>query len=434
MSFRVLLLLGLLVSSLTGQPLAVQQDPAGTWIGQWERDGSILEVEVMFARTASGYEGAFSSAQLRVVGIPFRRIRYEKSRLSWELVGDATTAAFEGTVLGDTLAGRFREGDATGTFRLTRGTRPGTQIEEEEVAFGNGPVTLSGTVMYPAGPGPFPGVVFFHGSGAEGRWASRYLANAFARRGIAALIYDKRGVGISTGQWREAGFAELVGDASAAVEALRSRPRIAPDRVGIHGHSQGGTIAPWVATENPHVAFVIASAAAGMSMAETEIYSLGNAVGVRGMAEAERRLAERYIRAVVAAAYDGAPRADVENAWQDVRDRPWVFPLPPPSDFYWSFSRRIASYNPLDFWRRVSVPALLVYGEGDERVPPRSSASRIAEAYLGSRGLRLDVVFFPGADHTFRLPPTAPGRFQWPRTVAGYPDRVIEWILQVPDP
>jgi alpha-beta hydrolase superfamily lysophospholipase len=79
------------------------------------------------------------------------------------------------------------------------------------------------------------------------------LANAFARRGIAALIYDKRGVGTSTGQWRDAAFAELVGDASAAVEALRSRPQISPDRVGIHGHSQGGTIAPWVANENPHV-------------------------------------------------------------------------------------------------------------------------------------------------------------------------------------
>ena len=110
MSFHVLLLLGLLVGWPTAQPLAVQQDFAGTWIGQWERDGSILEVEVTFARTASGYEGAFSSAQLRVVGIPFRRIHSEGSRLSWELVGDATTAVFEGTVLGDTLAGQFARG------------------------------------------------------------------------------------------------------------------------------------------------------------------------------------------------------------------------------------------------------------------------------------------------------------------------------------
>jgi len=341
---------------------------------------------------------------------------------------------FEGTIQGDTLAWRFQEGDAIGTFRLTRETRAVVSIQEEEVTFENGPVTLGGTVIYPAGTGPFPGIVFLHGSGAEGRWASRYLANALAQRGIAALIYDKRGVGISTADWREAGFAELVADAAAAVEALRSRPQIAPDRVGIHGHSQGGTIAPWVASEHPHIAFVVASAAAGMSMAEMEIYSVGNEVRVRSMVAAERQLAERYIRAIVATAYDRAPRAAVESAWREVRDRAWAFPPPPESDFYWSFSRRIASYDPLDFWRRVSAPALLVYGEGDERVPPRASAARIAETYLGSRGSRLDVVLFPDADHTFRLPPSAPEKFQWPRTVPGYPDRVIEWILQVANP
>ena len=184
MRCRVLLILAFLASSLTGRPRAAQQDPAGTWIGQWERDGSLLEVEVNFARTASGYEGAFSSAQLRVVGIPFRRIRYEGSRLFWELVGDATPTRFEATVLGDALAGRFPEGDATGTVRLTRGTPAVAQVRESEVNFDNRLVTLSGTVMKPAGPGPFPGVVFLHGSGAEGRWASRYLANAFARREI----------------------------------------------------------------------------------------------------------------------------------------------------------------------------------------------------------------------------------------------------------
>src|SRR5262249_50859485 len=253
----------------------------------------------------------------------FRQIRYEEPRLSWQLVGDRTTTVFDGTLEGDTLSGRFRDGDAPGTFRLTRSTFGTSHPEEKEVTFSNGTVALGGTVILPAGPGPFPGVVFLHGSGAEGRWASRYLAYAFARHGIAALIYDKRGVGTSTGDWRQAGFEDLVGDASAAVETLRAQPHIAPDRVGIHGHSQGGTIAPWVADADPHVAFVVASAAAGASMAETETYSLSNSVGLSRLTEADQQLARRYIGAVVSAAYEGAPRADVERAWQAVSDRPW---------------------------------------------------------------------------------------------------------------
>jgi hypothetical protein len=72
--FHVLLLPGLLASSLTALPRAARQDPAGTWVGQWERDGSILEIEVVFTRADSGYAGNFSSKQLRVVGIPFREI------------------------------------------------------------------------------------------------------------------------------------------------------------------------------------------------------------------------------------------------------------------------------------------------------------------------------------------------------------------------
>jgi uncharacterized protein len=433
MRARALLFSRLLIAS-SSVPPAAHADPTGAWVGYWERDGSRLEVEAAFARGDSGYEGAFSSAQLRVVGIPFRQIRYDEPRLSWELVGDTSTTVFDGTVAGETLAGSFREGSAQGSFRLTRAPRVAAAFREEPITFDNGPVRLSGTVIYPTGPGPFPGVVFVHGSGAEGRWASRFLANAFARQGVASLIYDKRGVGTSTGDWRQVGFAELVADASIAAESLRARPRIAPDRVGIHGHSQGGTIAPWVASENRHVAFVVASAAGGMSMAETEIYSIANHLGLDAMPEADRQLADRYVRAMVATAYDGAPRADLDLAWQAVRDRPWAFPPPSESDSYWSFSRRIAAYDPLVYWRQVSAPALLIYGEDDARVPARASAAKIADAYLGSRGARLDVMFLSGADHTFRLPPDEPGRFQWPKTAPGYPDRMIEWVKKALEP
>ena len=429
-SLGLFLLGGLLAGSALGLP-AAHADPAGTWIGHWERDGSRLPVEVVFAPADSGFVGSFASPELRVVGIPFRQIRYVEPRLTWDLVGDTSTTVFEGAVAGDTLAGTFRDGEAVGTFQLARAA-PGDaapRFQEEPITFANGPVRLSGTVIYPSGPGPFPGVVFLHGSGAEGRWASRYLADAFARRGIASLIYDKRGVGSSTGDWSAVGFAELVADASAAIDSLRSRPRIVADRVGIHGHSQGGTIAPWVASANRHVAFVVASAAGGLPMAEVEIYSLMSHVARRGMPEADRPLAERYVRALVATAYEGAPRAGMEAAWQEVRDRSWVFPPPADSSFYWAFSRRIGGYDPVVHWRAVTAPALLIYGEDDARVPAHASADRIAEAYRGTS--KLEVIIFPGADHTFRLPPADPERFEWPRSAPGYPDRMLDWVEKV---
>ncbi len=404
--------------------------PEGSWTGHWVRDGSILEVETTFARTDSGYRGSFSSEQLRVVGIPFTKIRFEAPTLTWDLVGDFDTTTFQGTLRGDTLDGQFAAGKAAGTFRLTRRLVVPPPLAEEEVSFPNGDVRLGGTVIYPAGQGPFPGVVFLHGSGAEGRWASRYLATAFARRGVAALIYDKRGVGASTGDWRAVGFEELVKDAGAAVDLLRSRPRIDPSRVGIHGHSQGGTYAPGVAALNRDVAFVVGSAAAGTPMAETEVYSISNNIGIKTLPAADREAAERYVRALVATAYDGASRSGFEAVWREVRGRPWAFEPPPDTNFYWTFSRRIASFDALAEWRRVTAPALLVYGEADERVPPRRSAELIGAAYRGAPGARLEVLFFPGADHTLRLRPSSPNGFAWPTTAPGYPARVIDWVLE----
>ena len=74
---------------------------------------------------------------------------------------------------------------------------------ESEVTFTNGGVTLHGTVVAPPGGTKLPGLVMVHGSGAHSRDDYRDQAEAFARQGIATLIYDKRTDGYSqfNGVW-----------------------------------------------------------------------------------------------------------------------------------------------------------------------------------------------------------------------------------------
>lgn len=134
-----------------------------------------------------------------------------------------------------------------------------------------------------------------HGSGAEGRYASRFLADLFARKGIAALIFDKRGVGKSTGNWRQSTFNDLARDAIAGIEFLKGRRDIDAGRIGIFGHSQGAAIAPLVASLSSAVSFVIASAASGISMSEGERYSLQNSLGATDLSPDEAREAQRYV-------------------------------------------------------------------------------------------------------------------------------------------
>jgi uncharacterized protein len=400
----------------------------GTWSGQWVRAGAELDVTLTFAKTETGLRGTFDSEGLRVVGIPLQDVSYRAPGVHFRIVGDATTTVFDGTLQQGRLEGRFKEGAAEGTFAFKRAAP--ARVREESAAFRNGAVSLSGTFLLPEGPGSHPGVVFLHGSGAEGRWASRFLASRFTRRGFVALIYDKRGVGLSTGDWRASSLEDLVEDAVAAVAALRLRSDVDPARVGVFGHSQGGTIVPCVASRSRDIAFVVGSAASGVAMDEVEIFSVENALLDSVTVPGDVPLAKAYARALVATAYHGAPRQQLETAWARVREKPWAFAPPVEGDSYWSFSRRVAAFDPMTCWRAVSAPALLLYGEKDRRVPPRASAARISEAYLAFAGRRLAVRFFDGADHTFRLSSPRDARFSWPRSAPGYPDAAIQWALE----
>ena len=140
-----------------------------------------------------------------------------------------------------------REQDAvTGyTWTLDGNTGHARRADEQpyrvqEIEFANGDVTLVGNLILPEGDGPFPAIVFVHGSGTNDRdnaWLFRF-ADFFARRNVASVLPDKRGGGKSDGDWREVGLEDYAQDALAAIAALRARSDISS--VGLFGSSQGG--------------------------------------------------------------------------------------------------------------------------------------------------------------------------------------------------
>ncbi|MDY6944700.1 MAG: alpha/beta fold hydrolase [Pseudomonadota bacterium] len=121
----------------------------------------------------------------------------------------------------------------------------------EEVSFaGAGPdVVLAGSLTWPRAGHSLPAVVLVHGSGLTDRDSTYQqhkpllvLADALTRAGYAVLRYDKRGVGQSSGDFRAATTLDFAGDAAAAMRYLRTRSEIDSKRVGMVGHSEGGTI------------------------------------------------------------------------------------------------------------------------------------------------------------------------------------------------
>ena len=401
---------------------------AGHWTGRWEREGSVLDVGVDFTRDEHGWHGRFSSDGLRVLDVPFREVRVDSGHVGWTLAGDVTTSVFDGIRAGDRLTGTYTEGEGRGTFALRRtAASTAAPYATEEVQFANGPVTLAGSLLLPPGAAPHPAIVFVHGSGPEARYASRYLADRFARAGFAALIYDKRGVGGSSGDWQRATFDDLAGDAVAAIRMLEADRRIRSRSIGLHGHSQGGTIAPLIASRVPELAFVIGSSAGGVPLPEGERYSYRNFLGVPRLHGSDSLRAEAYVNCIVRVGYGGEPWARADSAARANAGEKWFAGIPDSTNTFWWLAPRTARYDAAAEWRRVRSPVLLVYGERDERVPVAPSLARILPALRDAGNADVTSKVFPGADHTFRIVEDADGKFHWPRTPDGYPSILIDW-------
>jgi carboxymethylenebutenolidase len=166
----------------------------------------------------------------------------------------------------------------------------------DTVVVSNGKLRLKAFLWKPAGPGPFPAVLFCHGSGGADAdhtaglpitEAAEKLAPLFLKHGYAFMYLFRRGQGLSADQGsfmqemlqreeaakgKEArqhlqfvlATTDHLDDVMAGLMLLKATPGIDPKRLAIVGHSFGGQLALLAAErDNTIRAAVTVSAAAG---------------------------------------------------------------------------------------------------------------------------------------------------------------------------
>lgn len=119
-------------------------------------------------------------------------------------------------------------------------------------------IMLAATLEKPASADdrPLPVVVIISGTGpwTRGGWVKmRATLNAV---GIATIVYDKRGLGQSTGTFTDT-IPAMQRDIAATVAFLRTRPDIDHQRIALMGISQAAVAAPLVASSDPAIAAVV---------------------------------------------------------------------------------------------------------------------------------------------------------------------------------
>jgi len=310
------------------------------------------------------------------------------------------------------------EGPAAGATPAPGRSAAASGPREEAVRFTNGDVTLAGTLVLPEGADAsrkMPAVVLFHGSGPQER--DLFTARWFAGEGIAALAYDKRGVGESTGNFKKVPFMELCGDGLAGIEYLKkTRAEVDPKRIGVWGLSQGGWLGPLAASKSADVAWVIAVSGPGVSPGEQMIFYYAEELRAEGLKEKDMEEASALRRKVWTYAETGIGYASAKAAIEAARMKPWyraakaqkddLFgPLLTPEEqrkpgavgFRWF--REEAIYDPAPALRTLGVPALFLFGDEDRLVPVDVSVNVIRKVQEEDRKKDFAIRVFRGADH-----------------------------------
>jgi|HubBroStandDraft_4_1064222.scaffolds.fasta_scaffold00178_17 pimeloyl-ACP methyl ester carboxylesterase len=307
---------------------------------------------------------------------------------------------------------------------------------EDDVTFQNGKVSLSGQLKTPITPGPYPTVVMLAGSNAQSRYGQDCIlgfnADFLARLGFAVLSYDKRGTGKSTGEREDIG---LDADALAGIEMLRLRKDIDGKRIGLWGISQGGMIAPQIATQTD-IAFIVSVSGDVVRGDQQEIERVELQMRADGFPENEIREAVAFQRLKFAYARTGMGWEKYMAAYNKYKDRKW-FPDPyigPPSSKdnpgFEEWRRGAGSLSPGDYWDKYKNPALVFYGEFETYSKPESDIARLKEAMKKAGNSHYTIAIIPGAEHTMREAKTG-GPRELPylnRFVPAYFDTLQDWL------
>ena len=264
---------------------------------------------------------------------------------------------------------------------------------------------LAGTLYQPNSKGkPVPAMVLIHGSGAQDRngYASimAVLADAMAAKGRAVLVYDKRGVGGSGGDWSRAGFATLAEDAIAGMTYLYTRRDIDRSRIGLGGSSQAGWVAAaaLAAGAKPADVLLIGAAGTAMTVAEQNLYNSEVRMRCGRLSERDIAIALDQQRAFFAFLKEPARAPELDRLTVAGRLRPaltdWLFPDSAATDRSggeW-FTTLDPQFDPLPSWRRYRGRMTFLFAEHDDSTPSQLAIARL-------QGLSAKLRLIAGAQH-----------------------------------
>lgn len=411
------------------------QDVTGSWYGRISVMGRNLRLNFHVNNEAGQYSAIMDSPDQKAFGIPMQSATYEDQVLILKVSNITYTARLDSA---GNLNGEFKQAGIKTDLYMThqeltdslkkevlrpQEPKPPFPYQSEEVKFkGAGDYQLAGTLFRPnKGKNP-PVVVFISGSGGQNRNEELLdhkpflvIADYLARKGIASLRYDDRGIAESGGNQQEGSSHENALDAAAAVDFLKASGY---KQIGLIGHSEGGLIAPMVASKDSSIAFIVSLAGPGVSGAEIikkQSIDIALAEGASEDTLEVQKKVSGYIFDRIAALSENEPDSicsiieqglqqlnpeQVETALGGMTKEEYIQTSIQQLGNEWMFY--FLGFDPAQAWKEVNCPVLALNGGKDLQVDADINLAAIQQALAEGKNPKLQIIKYPNLNHLFQ--------------------------------
>ncbi|UAB82818.1 alpha/beta hydrolase [Zunongwangia sp. SCSIO 43204] len=445
----VLIFFTLLSQFIQGQKIL------GDWYGSLNIQGTELPLVFHIKKQDSTYSSTMDSPKQMAVGLAVAKTTFKNSQLTLEAPAMGIKYTGDFNPKEDSIKGTFQQGGLRLALNLSRNNiiqnikRPQEPKEpfsyhSEEITFYNkhDDITLAGTLTTPEDLKKFPVVILISGSGPQNRDEEimdhkpfLVLSDYLTRHGIAVLRYDDRGVAESEGEYASATSEDLSRDTKAAIKYLQSRKDIKISKLGLIGHSEGGIIAPLVASKSNEVDFIVLLAGSVIKGKELLLLQKKLIEEKSGISDSIVNRSQEIFQGaynIIASNSDtdGTLKDELERYFKEETNNsmnasqmnklienmtsPWM--------------KYFISYDPSTVLKDINIPTLALFGKKDVQVPALENS--IALEKLKNR--KIEIIQMDNLNHLFQESETGmPNEyFEIEQTMSPKVMNLIsEWIL-----
>lgn len=444
--------------------LALSQDINGSWHGELEIQGVKLPLVFNIKTEGTLLKTTLDSPKQGAKDIPVKNTLFDNNTLSID--ASDLGISYKGNYNNEKIEGTFKQGNMEIPLVLEKNqtkkeysfNRPQTPKEPfnyktEEVSFVN-PIdknTLAGTISAPNDKKNLPIVIMITGSGGQNRDEELFghkpfavIADDFAKKGIATLRLDDRGIGGSSKVEKKSTTADFATDINSAVDFLLQKGYT---NIGLLGHSEGGMIAPMVATMNKKVKFIISMAGPGIKITDLMLKQIeeGGLLSGENPEKVKLNISTSKKLYDFILTYNGNELdKDLETYYiNELKQYPSDFiKFDKIEDQAKSEIKQITNpwflyflkFDPQHYISKIKIPVLAINGSKDFQVNAESNLDGFKKALTKAGNKKFEVVTFDGLNHLFQECKT--GAFseyaEIEQTIAPKVlDKMSNWILKL---